>query len=238
MDDVKQTKQKGMVPMSLFVIVIILFIVVLGVVFHKNYLGKGNSDIDKKPIEEKEEQKSEVNAIKFLSGMYADSAITVVLNKGEVYISFEPCPVSVVNDDGMYAEFCLSIKNLLKSYKEYNFETFEYESLNPALSYRYEKEMASKFLGLKLNISNVKSVYSIVPGQAITPASQGLVMIKNDGSIALISFENLVNGNLIPKTVEDLTNIVKVENKIGNNGSIAVAIDKEGKEYSLYDYFK
>lgn len=64
MDNMEETKKKSMVPMSLFVIAIILFTVVLGAVLYKDYLGKGSNDIINTPKEEnKTEEQEEIETL-------------------------------------------------------------------------------------------------------------------------------------------------------------------------------
>lgn len=180
---------------------------------------------------------SNSNNFKVLTGNYSDSATTIILYNSEVYISFDPCPVNMGSYNGMYKEYCSSINNITNSYKEYNFDVLEYESINATQSYRYEKELSSKFLGLKLNISEIKSVYSIMQGQAITPNSQGLALLKHDGTLAVISFQNIIENQLTP-TVTTLKNITRIENKINDNGISSLAIDNSGNEYNLDKYLK
>jgi hypothetical protein len=171
---------------------------------------------------------------KVLSGEYSDSATTMVLYKGEVYISLDPCEVG----NTTYTDYCNSINDLVKSYKEYSFENFDYEAIGIAKSYRYSNSLNTKFLGLKLNISNVKSVYPVMNGQTISQSKQGIALVLNDGSLAILSFENIVKNNLVPKTVEELKNIVKVENSVSTGGMDTVAVDNSGKQYNLYEYFE
>lgn len=171
---------------------------------------------------------------KVLTGDYSGSATTIVLYKSEVYITFDPCTGS----DGIINDYCNLINSLVKSYKEYSFENFDYEAIGITKSYRYSNSLNTKFLGLKLNISNVKSVYPVMNGQTIYQSKQGIALVLNDGSLAILSFENIVKNNLVPKTVEGLKNIVKVENSVTTGGMDTVAVDNSGKEYNLYEYFE
>jgi len=171
---------------------------------------------------------------KVLTGDYSGSATTIVLYKGEVYISFDPCTGS----DSIINDYCNLISNLVKSYKEYNFENFDYEAIGTMKSYRYTNPLNTKFLGLKLDISDVKSVYPVMNGQTISQQKQGIALTKNDGSIAILSFKNIVSNNLVPKKIDELKNIVKVVNSTGTDGMNTVAVDSNGKEYALYEYFE
>lgn len=171
---------------------------------------------------------------KVLSGEYSDSATTIVLYKGEVYISLDPCEFG----NTTYTDYCNSISDLAKSYKEYSFENFDYEAIGIAKSYRYSNSLNTKFLGLKLNIADVKSVYPVMNGQTISQQKQGIALVLNDGSLAILSYENISKNNLVPKTVAELKNIVKVENSVSTGGMDTVAIDNSGKEYNLYEYFE
>ncbi len=171
---------------------------------------------------------------KILTGEYSGSATTIVLYKGEIYISFDPCTGS----DGIIDNYCNLISGLVKSYREYSFENFDYEAIGITKSYRYSNSLNTKFLGLKLDISEVKSVYPVMNGQTIYQSRQGIALILNDGSLAVLSFENIVKNNLVPKKVDELKNIVKVENSLSTGGMNTVAVDNSGKEYNLYEYFE
>lgn len=207
-----------------------------------------NNDADQKKDNAKEEVNNESDAdsnndvtdvndqaaTKVLTGDYSGSATTIVLYKGEVYVSFDPCTGS----DGIINDYCNLINNLVKSYKEYSFENFDYEAIGIAKSYRYSSSVNTKFLGLKLNITDVKSVYPVMNGQTTFQQKQGIAIVQNDGSIAILSFKNIVSNNLVPKKVEELKNIVKVVNSASTGGMNTVAVDNSGKEYSLYEYFE
>jgi hypothetical protein len=207
-----------------------------------------NNNIDQKKDNTKEEVNNESDAdsddatsntndtevTKILSGEYSDSATTIALYKGEIYVSLDPCEVGNTS----YTDYCNLVNNLAKSYKEYSFGNLNYEAIGIAKSYRYSNSLNTKFLGLKLNISNVKSVYPVMNGQTISQSKQGIALVLNDGSLAILSFENIVKNNLVPKTVEELKNIVKVENSVSTGGMDTVAVDNSGKQYNLYEYFE
>jgi hypothetical protein len=66
---------------------------------------------------------------------------------------------------------------------------------------------------------------------------RSIALVKKDGTLAIISFQDMVKNNLTPKTTE-LKNITKVENRAGDYGMNSVAIDNSGKEQNLYKYFE
>lgn len=212
---------------------IILGVIVGGIIFGFGTYYLLNNNESMKDSDDETADKSNPIVTKVLSGEYSDSATTIVLNDGNVYVSLDPCEVG----NNYYEDYCNLVKNLVESYKEYSFDNFEYEAIGISKNYR-SKNLNSKFLGLKLNISNVKSVYPVMPGQAISQSNQGIALVQDDGSLSIISFQNIVKNNLLPKKIEDLKNIVKVEHKFGNGGTDSVAIDNSGKEYSLYEYFE
>lgn len=103
MEDIKQTKQKSMVPMSLFVLVMILFIAVLGVVFYKDYIGKDSKEVDKTPTQEKQEvnnvenkEKNNQNLVKYYEMNDEQGTTILILNdatnvewKGSHFLSYK-----------------------------------------------------------------------------------------------------------------------------------------------------
>lgn len=229
---------------------VILGFIVGGLLFGLGtyYVINSNTDTDKNNdnVNEEVNNESDTNSddatsntndssvTKVLTGDYSGSATTIILYKSEVYISFDPCTGS----DSIINGYCNLISNLVKSYKEYNFENFDYEAIGTMKSYRYTNPLNTKFLGLKLNMSDVKSVYPVMNGQTTSQQKQGIALVQNNGSIAILSFENIVSNNLVPKKINELKNIVKVVNSTSTGGMNTVAVDSAGKEYTLYEYFE
>lgn len=181
--------------------------------------------------EEAPDKKSTSDSYKVLSGGYAASAVTVILYNKEVYLSIDTCSLP----DNTFKYYCDKVQNLTSSYKEYSFGNLTYEGIG-ASTYR---KLNSKFLGIKLNINDVTSVYSVNQGQAISPAYQGFAFVKSDGSLSIISYNDFLNGNFSPKMISELSNIERVENKNGGmNGIETFAIDKNQQSYNLFSYFR
>lgn len=172
---------------------------------------------------------------KVLSGNYFKSTITAVLSKGEVYVEIDKCS----NDSDWEKNFCSQVDNLFNSYKEYTFDDVDYETIDPKITWENGggATVKSKLFGVKLNINGVKNIYSVSQGQAASPKNQGLAIVKDDGSLFVISYLNIANNNLTPKST-GLSNIVKVENFMDSDAIGTKATDKNGKTYTLYDYFK
>jgi len=180
-------------------------------------------------VEDKENVEiGDTKKIKVLSGEYGDSATTIILYNGEVYISMMNCAPG--NDRFTYV--CDPVDKMINSYKKYEFEGLEYDSL-----FEYPLE-ESKFTGLKLNVKEVQNIYSVEQGQGFSIINQGLALVKNDGTLEVISYQNIFDNNLTPTKVANLQNIVKVENVTESDGVYTYAIDSDGSKHSLFASFK
>lgn len=188
--------------------------------------------------EQKEEEKTETKdeeikqedtkEIKIISGEYGDSATTIILHDEEVYINMMTCAPG--ND--RFAFICDYVDNIVNSYEKYEFDNLEYDSL-----FEYPLE-GSKFVGLKLNTKDVKDIYSIEQGQGLSPSSQGIALIKKDGTLEFVSYKNIFDKKLTSSKVDNLQNIIKVENVTESDGVYTYAIDSNGNKHNLIDYFR
>ena len=236
---------------GIYGVIVLLVIIILGMgvylLYDKEIIFTKNKDKEEsreeqassKTDEDKTEsdQNQSKNSLKVLSGSYADSATTVIVHHGDVYVSFEPCPVNFGTYNGMYNDYCTSLNNLINSYQEYSLDGLEYEAINVSQSYRYSRSLNSHFLGLKINISNVKSAYSVMQGQSLIPSKQGLAFLKEDGTLSVISFQNIVSNQLSPAST-NLSNITEVRNENGEGAISTVAIDSSGNTHNLSEYFQ
>lgn len=224
---------------------ILIGIIIGGILFGGSiyYLTSNNKEDNQKNSNKNEEKKEDLKTtpIKVLSGNYASSPITFILYNNEVYVSFEPCPRKITNgeiityENEYDQEFCEYVEKFKNNYKEYNFNNLEYQSIS-ANSYlsSYEPVLKSKFYGIKLNTSNVETIYATILGQDTIPKEQGIAILKSDGTVEFISFFNIVNNNIVPTSL-NLKNIVSF--KTTSQGGVSIyAIDNTGKEYHLYDY--
>lgn len=224
---------------STVVLLIFLFVFILctlglgGYIFYNKGKPCVNVKEEKKPIEEEKEDREMQSQIKVLAGTYLTDQL-IFLHKGEVFVEIGSCSS---DQKSYYNDSCSFIDTLHTVYQPYSFQDFEYESISTETSRFQNGSFYTGFMGLKLIISDVQAIYSIEQGQAISPSSQGLAMIKQDGSLWLLSYQNIFMNQLTPVQTS-LENIVKVENRSGDRGMETFAIDRAGQEYNLVEILK
>ncbi|MBQ7136399.1 MAG: hypothetical protein IJO43_00280 [Bacilli bacterium] len=235
----EKKNNKGVV-ISLLVVIAVL-IVSITYMFISGTISLNSNEKDKCDVEVVEDD--EINylkqiPVKVLFGRYGDSPTNIILYDGAVYIRMEEC----FPKENILAYICDPVSNITTAYQKYNFEHFEY---NMVFNYPLED---TEFVGLKLNVDDVKAIYSVEQGQANAPRSQGFVLVKNDGSVEMISYQDIFDLNLTPTKISDLKNIVNVVNEVHEDqggpdgvvlggGIYTYAIDSEGNRYNLYNYF-
>lgn len=165
------------------------------------------------------EQEDEMTSSISLTEFYPDSLALLV--DGEVYVNVYGRTTDIDNLYGTNTfQTLLTTRN---NYQEYSFE-----GLN------YKDELNSTFTGMKLNISNIKEVYSFAEGQTLAN-NYGLILLNEDGDVYIISLYSLIMGKKDVTKVESLNNIVSI-NSENNNGYYTYATDNLGVLYNMNDY--
>lgn len=131
---------------------------------------------------------------------------TAVVYNGEVYVNvYDSTPnIDNIYGNGKYQ----TLINTRNNYKEYNFG---------------ELIVTTKYINvggsgkwLKLNTSNVKSIYNNEYGQALSNINPkyGIVMINSDSTVSYISTKDLIDGNTNPIKLEatDISSVVTEDN--------------------------
>ena len=165
------------------------------------------------------EQEDEISNPISLIEFYPDSLSLLV--DGKVYVNVYG---STTDIDNLYgANTFQTLLTTRNNYQEYSFE-----GLN------YKDELNSTFTGMKLNISNIKEVYSFANGQTLAN-NYGLILLNEDGNVYIISLYSLIMGKKDVTKVESLNNIVSI-NSENNNGYYTYATDNLGVLYNMNDY--
>lgn len=128
-----------------------------------------------------------------------------VLYNGEVYVNIYDS-TSKINTVYGNDKFQTLIKTR-ESYKDYDFGNLKVVTSSTL-------DSSSKWL--KLNISNVDSIYNNNYGQSITPNNPkyGILMINEDKTVSYISIGDLILGNIQPTKLEtsNISSIVTEDN--------------------------
>ena len=131
--------------------------------------------------------------------------IAVVYN-GEVYVNvYDSTPnIDNIYGNGKYQ----TLINTRNNYKEYNFGELMVTTKNI--------NVGGSGKWLKLNTSNVKSIYNNEYGQALssTNPKYGIVMINSDSTVSYISTKDLIEGNVNTTKLDttDVSNVVTEDN--------------------------
>lgn len=233
-----QTQEEKHRRTGVFIAILIILVLALGTLFTLEVTGHSLFNKNDSINEKKDNSNNNVTKtsnMKVMSGSYLfTSGMTIILYKGNVYFNIDGCETTTTcNANGTAnvtsTPFCKAVYNLSSSYKNYSIEG-------------YKELFDGDFYGVKLNVSDVKDIYTVWFGQDVAPNIQGLAFIRNDGTFSLITFQSIVLNELTPKDVPELKNIVKVEDANANSTvTIApkyVAVDANGKTYELLDYIK
>lgn len=134
---------------------------------------------------------------------------------------------SVLYDNG---DVYVSVGDLVSDSKSYM------ESLFGQGTYSLAEK--TKSIGeIKLNVSNVSKILSFGFGHTCT-ADVGLVFVKNDGTLAIISYYNILIGKTNVTNILDLKDITSISTTLERNAADVLAIDKNGTKYFLSDYLR
>lgn len=158
-------------------------------------------------------------------------------------LEFYPSSLAFVYDGEVYAKVYGSTPEL-----DNIFGTGTYETLINTINDKYQEfnldglkvlnASNENFKGLKLNVSDVKNVYSYAYGQALS-TNYGLIILKNDGNLYSISLYSLINGKTDVTPISNLSNIISLKTKASeglSGGLHTYAIDKDNQEYDLDNY--
>lgn len=145
--------------------------------------------------------------------------------------------VAIVSDGSVYVSIngnTLDIDNLFgggtfqtlvatrKKYKDYAFDNFEYYKGNHS------------FKGMKLNVSNVESVYTYEAGQ-VMQKNNGLILLNKDKTLSIISLYSLIHGKTDVKHISNLSDITSIVSE-DEEGIVTYAIKENGQKINLEDY--
>lgn len=215
---------------SLAITIVILIIIIIAMKRYNTYdkdviQPKKNNDVTKKGSEENIDNKNnnentnlKVNdAINVLS-FYHDS-MAIVYGK-QVYVSVcaNASQIDNLYGNGVF-QTLVKTKN---NYQEYNFGNSNVTIGN------------NNFKGMKLNITNVRKVFIYEEGQSMN-SNYGLIMLKEDGTLSIISLYSLINGKTDVKKIEDLTNVTRIISK-DDNGINTYAVTKDNHKINLNKY--
>lgn len=173
---------------------------------------------------EKENNK-QISSVTQIKTFTFPSKSVALLYDGEVYVNVYG---STSNIDGVYGIGTYqNLVNTRNNYKKYSFNNFTFMD-----------DENNEFKGIKLNISNVKTIYENVFGQALSSTESdkyGIIFLKEDNTVSGISFKSLINGKTDVTIFTELTNIEKIVST-NLDGYETKAIDKDGNEYKINDY--
>ena len=184
-------------------IIFIIITVVLGsfIIYDKTLNNQNkNDEINEKDLNKNEsiENYYQVLELSPISGH-------AVLYNGEVYVNIYDS-TSKINTVYGNDKFQTLIKTR-ESYKDYDFGNLKVVTSSTL-------DSSSKWL--KLNISNVDSIYNNNYGQSITPNNPkyGILMINEDKTVSYISIGDLILGNIQPTKLEtsNISSIVTEDN--------------------------
>lgn len=184
-------------------IIFIIITVVLGsfIIYDKTLNNQNkNDEINEKDLKKDEsiEDYYQVLELSPISGH-------AVLYNGEVYVNIYDS-TSKINTVYGNDKFQTLIKTR-ESYKDYDFGNLKVVTSSTL-------DSSSKWL--KLNISNVDSIYNNNYGQSITPNNPkyGILMINEDKTVSYISIGDLILGNIQPTKLEtsNISSIVTEDN--------------------------
>ena len=184
-------------------IIFIIITVVLGsfIIYDKTLNNQNkNDEINEKDLNKDEsiENYYQVLELSPISGH-------AVLYNGEVYVNIYDS-TSKINTVYGSDKFQTLIKTR-ENYKDYDFGNLKVVTSSTL-------DSSSKWL--KLNISNVDSIYNNNYGQSITPNNPkyGILMINEDKTVSYISIGDLILGNIQPTKLEtsNISSIVTEDN--------------------------
>lgn len=184
-------------------IIFIIITVVLGsfIIYDKTLNNQNkNDEINEKDLKKDEsiEDYYQVLELSPISGH-------AVLYNGEVYVNIYDS-TSKINTVYGNDKFQTLIKTR-ESYKDYDFGNLKVVTSSTL-------DSSSKWL--KLNTSNVDSIYNNNYGQSITPNNPkyGILMINEDKTVSYISIGDLILGNIQPTKLEtsNISSIVTEDN--------------------------
>lgn len=192
-------------------IIFIIITVVLGsfIIYDKTLNNQNKKDLNKNESIENYYQVLELSPI---SGH-------AVLYNGEVYVNIYDS-TSKINTVYGNDKFQTLIKTR-ENYKNYDFGNLKVVTSSTL-------DSSSKWL--KLNISNVDSIYNNNYGQSITPNNPkyGILMINEDKTVSYISIGDLILGNIQPTKLEtsNISSIVTED----NGGYTTYLINSDGNK--------
>ena len=150
-----------------------------------------------------------------------------VLYNGEIYVNIYD---STLNIDNVYGEG--KYQTLVKTadnYKEYDFDELVFKSKHTTYT-----DSSSKWL--KLNVSDVASIYNNEYGQALSSENPkyGIIMINKDNTVSYIAVSDLIDGNtdVVKLNVSDITDVVTED----NNGYSTYLINRDGTKTDVNSY--
>ena len=198
------------------ILLFLIFLIIGGIfgsgityyIINKDYINPNNN-----------EQEDEISRPISLIEFYPDSLSLLVDDK--VYVNVYG---STTDIDNLYGTN--TFQDLLTTRN--NYQEYSFKGLN------YKDELNSTFTGMKLNISNIKEVYSFANGQTLTN-NYGLILLNEDGDVYIISLYSLIMGKKDVTKIESLNNIVSI-NSENNNGYYTYATDNLGVLYNMNDY--
>lgn len=179
-----------------------------------------SSEIDNEVKKENEDYKvSETVADFSVTHFYPDSV--AITTNGSVYVSVygSTHEIDELFSDGTYQKLFA----IVNKYKAYKFDNFEYIGQDNAT-----------FKGMKLNVKNIKKVYSFASGQTLQK-NYGINLLNEDKTLSMISLYSLILGKTDVKPINGLSNIEKVVTE-QNYGTYTYAVDANGKKYDLSKY--
>ena len=186
-------------------------------IINKDYISFNNNEQENNS--NSNEQEDEISNPISLIEFYPDSLSLLV--DGKVYVNVYG---STTDIDNLYgANTFQTLLTTRNNYQEYSFEGLNYKDV-----------LNSTFTGMKLNISNIKEVYSFANGQTLAN-NYGLILLNEDGNVYIISLYSLIMGKKDVTKVESLNNIVSI-NSENNNGYYTYATDNLGVLYNMNDY--
>ena len=116
---------------------------------------------------------------------------------------------------------------------------YQVEGYKQVLDMDGDANIAQKFEGYKLNLSNIISAYSVNIGQD-SEYYQTTFFVEENGTVDMLAFELGDTGKaILKKNVSEYANIVSITQSATFDSAIARLVDKDGNTYDLenYNYF-
>ena len=227
----KNNDNKGVVILLVFIIIVLLIISILfatGTISLK-INDNENNEIDNSGTNINTEINTKKDTYQVLE--LAPVGGHAVVYNGEVYVNIYD---STSNIDMIYGEG--KYQTLIKTrnnYKEYNFGELTVNTAN------YDNT-GGNTKWQKLNISNVKSIYNNIYGQAPSSfnSKYGVLMLNEDDTVSYIGLNDLINGNSNP-TKLNTSNISSILNVIaGNSGYTTYLVNSNGTKIDVNTLIK